>query len=377
MSAKPQSNRRQFLTGQAALDAVSHLVPDDSSTSSGARSIAGRQEPETYLLQIERTAMACEFQILLNAGQHPGATESALDAMDLISRLEDQLSWFRDTSELTRINRTAATSPVVVERRLFNLLVEAISLSEQTGGAFDITAGPLWKLWGFHRREGRTPTESAIQEALTQTGSRRVRLNTEVQTIQFEQAGVEINLGAIGKGYALDRCGEHLVSTGIDNFLIHGGQSSMLARGSRAGDAAGEPSWTVALRHPLKPDQRLAEIHLRDRALGTSGSGNQFFYSGGKRYGHVIDPRTGQPASSLLSATVLAPTAAQADALATAFFVMGLEASIEFCQTRPEFGALLVSAGEQAGSMELDAVGIEEHDWRRVDFSSTIGSSKS
>lgn len=364
MAAKPQSNRRQFLTGQAALDAVSNLVPDASAASSRGQSIAGRRESETYLLQIERTAMACEFQILLNAGQHPGAMESALDAMNLIERLEDQLSWFRDTSELTRINRTAATSPVNVERRLFQLLVEAIDLSEQTGGAFDITAAPLWKLWGFHRREGKVPSEREIQHVLTQTGSRQIRLDTDAQTIQFVRPGVEINLGAIGKGYALDRCGEHLFAAGVENFLIHGGQSSMLARGSRAGDSQGNPCWTIALRHPLKPDQRLAEIHLRDRALGTSGAGNQFFHSGGKRYGHVLDPRTGHPASTLLSATVLAPTAAQADALATAFFVMGLTASVEFCQSRPEFGALLVSAGEQAGSLEFVAVGIEEHEWQ-------------
>lgn len=366
MAAKPQSNRRQFLTGQAALDAVSNLVPDVSAPAPRGRGNAGGQRAETYLVQIARTAMACEFQILLNSGQHPGATEAALDALDQIERLENQLSWFRDTSELTRINRTAAVSPVIVERRLFRLLVEAISLSAQTGGAFDITAGPLWKLWGFHRRQGKIPSNLEIQQALTQTGSHQIRLDTDARTIQFARDGVEINLGAIGKGYALDRCGEHLVAAGVDNFLIHGGHSSILAHGSRAGDSEHEPSWTVALRHPLKPDQRLVEIQLRDRALGTSGSGNQFFHSGGKRYGHVLDPRTGHPASSLLSATVIAPTAAQADALATAFFVLGAEASVAFCQPRPDFGALLVSAGEQAGSLELVTVGIEEHEWRRV-----------
>ncbi|HRX80192.1 MAG TPA: FAD:protein FMN transferase, partial [Pirellulaceae bacterium] len=166
MAAKPQSNRRQFLTGQAALDAAAHLLPEDVPTSPASRRQADDAISETYLIQIERTAMACEFQILLNAGQHAGATETALDAMDLIERLEDQLSWFRESSELSRINRTAATSPVIVERRLFQLLLEAISLSEQTGGAFDVTASPLWKLWGFHRREGKVPPDTDIQQAL-------------------------------------------------------------------------------------------------------------------------------------------------------------------------------------------------------------------
>lgn len=366
MAAKPESNRRQFLTGQAALEAVSHLGADAPPRSQAQRSALARGETEAYLIQIDRAAMACEFQILLNAGQHPGATEAALDAMDLIEGLESQLSWFRDTSELTRINRTAAASPVIVERRLFHLLFEAITLSEQTGGAFDITAAPLWKLWGFHRRERRMPTEADILQALSRTGSRQIKLDSGAQTIRFAQDGVEINLGAIGKGYALDRCGEHLVSEGIDDFLIHGSQSSMLARGSRAGTSEAEPNWTVALRHPLKPDTRLAEIYLRDRALGTSGSGNQYFHFGGKRYGHVLDPRTGQPANALLSATALAPNAAQADALATAFFVMGLDQSLEFCESRPEIGALLVAAGEQAGSMELVTTGIDDCDWRRV-----------
>ncbi len=366
MAAKPESNRRQFLSGRAALDAVSNLVPIASDEPKSASSKGGVGGADTYLIQIDRTAMACDFQILLNAGQHDGATETALDAMDLVERLEEQLSWFRESSELSRINREAVASPVVIEPRLFDLLTTAISLSEQTGGAFDISASPLWKLWGFHRREGRVPSDAEISETLTRTGPSQLQLDFDSRTVRFGRDGVEINLGAIGKGYALDRCGEYLLADGVDDFLIHGGQSSMLARGSRSNATDGKAGWTVALRHPLKPDQRLAEIHLRDRALGTSGSGNQYFHLGGKRYGHVLDPRTGHPADTLLSATVLAATGAEADALATAFFVMGLEASVEFCEQRPELGALLVASGQQAGSMELVTVGIEPTDWTRL-----------
>jgi thiamine biosynthesis lipoprotein len=140
----------------------------------------------------------------------------------------------------------------------------------------------------------------------------------------------------------------------------------MLASGRRAGSADDTEGWTVALRHPLRHEQRLGEITLRDRALGTSGSGNQFFHFAGKRYGHVIDPRTGYPADGVLSATVLAPTAAQADALATAFFVMGPEDTLSFCQAHPELGALLVCPGEQIGSVEILAVGIDDSVWRPI-----------
>lgn len=367
MSAKSKANRREFLTGKAALDTVSGVAADSADVARDARSVSSDRSPETYLIQVDRRAMACEFQIILNAGQHASATEAAIEAMDLVERLEDQLSWFRDSSELCRINRMAAASPVLVERRLFDLLTEAISLSEETGGAFDIAAAPLWELWGFHRREGKMPSEADIQDVLQRTGHRQIRLRRENQTVEFARDGVALNLGAIGKGYALDRCGEHLISQGVENFLIHGGQSSMLARGGRAGGPDVDHSWTVALRHPLKPDRRIAEIYLRDRALGTSGTGSQFFHFEGKRYGHILDPRTGWPADELISATALAPTAAQADALATAFFVMGVEASVEFCQSRTGLGALLVVAGEQAGSTELVTVGIEEADWRRLD----------
>ena len=140
----------------------------------------------------------------------------------------------------------------------------------------------------------------------------------------------------------------------------------MLASGGRSGCADEQRGWTVALRHPFKHEQRLGEITLRDRALGTSGSGNQFFHFAGKRYGHVIDPRTGYPADGVLSATVLAPNAAQADAFATAFFVMGLEETLRFCQARPDLGIVLVCPSDQPGSIEITTLGIDDADWRNL-----------
>ena len=365
MPAKRKSSRRDFLKGQSAIDAVSEILPEaplPKPTQPAGERTAG--EP-SYLIQIGRTAMACEFQILLNAGQETGATEVALEALDLVEELEEQLSWFRDSSELSRINRSAASEAIPVEARLFALLQDAVTISEQTRGAFDLTASPLWKLWGFHRREGKHPTPADVQTALEAVGTRWLALDTRSNTIGFERAGIEITLGAIGKGYALDRCAELLRDKDIDHFLIHGGRSSMLARGCRSAVEAAD-GWTVALRHPLRHDQRLAEITLRDRALGTSGSGNQFFHFAGKRYGHVIDPRTGYPADGVLSATVLAPTAAQADAFATAFFVMGVDETLRFCRTRPDLGVLLVCPGERPGSIEIATVGMTDSDWRRV-----------
>ena len=309
--------------------------------------------------------MACEFQIFFNAGQHPNAMEAAVEALDLVDALEDQMSVFRDHSEISRINRFASGQTVCVERRLFDLLQLAVSLYETTEGAFDMTAGSLSKAWGFYRREGRLPAEGEVRTTLQRVGSNWLELDANASTIRFRRPGMEINLGAIGKGYALDRCADVLQQRGIESYLIHGGQSSILGRGDRlrVGNAKG---WCVALRHPLKPDQRLAEVWLRDRALGTSGAGNQFFHFQGRRYCHILDPRTGMPAERLLSATVLATNAAQADALSTAFFVMGIDKARDYCGARPDLAALLVSPGQRAGEIHLDAVNLEDGDWRRL-----------
>jgi thiamine biosynthesis lipoprotein len=370
MAKKSHSSRRDFLRGKSALEALSELPntldPVDSTPVPPPDAIRDRDEA-SYLIQISRDAMACEFEVLLNAGQHSGATEAALESLDLIEQLEDQLSIYRGHSELSRINEAASDRDVVVESRLFQLLQLSLQLNEQTGGAFEITAGPLGKTWGFHRRAGRFPETDEIEAALQQVGSRLVQLDPQTQTIRFLKPGVEINVNAIGKGYALDRAAEVLRDEGVDDFLIHGGQSSLLAKGGRRGVASGRSGWSVGVQHPLRHDTRLAEVWLRDQALGTSGSGNQFFHFDGQRYGHVIDPRTGYPAAELLSATIIAPSAAIADALATAAFVMGRESTLEICEARDDLGAILVAPGSRAGDIEVDSSGLSDDAWNRLD----------
>jgi len=369
MGSPRKTNRRDFLRGWSAVRAIEDLLPDESLVDPTRNSIAAErsQGAATYLLQVARTAMACEFQVFLNAGQHPAATEVALESLDLVDALEDQLTVYRDHSEISRLNQSAADGPVAVERGLFDLLQNAATLSEGTGGAFDITAGPLTKVWGFHRREGRYPAPETLREARQFVGSQWLELDPDASTVRFQRAGLEINLGAIGKGYALDRCEKLFRSRGIDDFLIHGGRSSVLAAGSREDSTHAGRGWSIAVQHPLRPEWSLGELWLRDRACGTSSSGNQFFHFDGKRYGHVIDPRSGYPANQLLSATVLAPTAAEADALSTACFVMGPEAARSYIEQRPQLAAILIRAGAQAGSIELLTLGMADDQWRPAD----------
>lgn len=360
MSESKRPNRRDFLSGRA----VAKRAQEAANQAADELAVPSARRPPAYLMHVARTAMACEFEVLLNAGEHPEGPDVALQALDLVDRLEDQLTVYRAHSEVSRLNARAATEEVVVEDGLFELLSLAMELSRETGGAFDITSGPLSKVWGFYRRAGRLPTDDDLATALQQVGYRQIELNDERRSVRFLRPGLEINLGAIGKGYALDRCVDLLEAGGVTSFLLHGGTSSIVGRGSRAGLLEEETGWIVALKHALRPEQKLAEIRLRNRALGTSGSGSQFFFHQGKRYGHILDPRTGRPAEQVISSTVLAPNAALADALATAFYVMSVEETAEFCARHAEIGALLVVPGAKTGAVRVERFNLADNDVR-------------
>lgn len=365
MSQPHKSSRRDFLRGRAAVEALQSVVGD------GEFSVA-QSEASGYLLRIGRKAMACEFEVLLNAGQYPNGTDAAVAALDVVDQLESQLTVYRDDSEVSRLNRSAHLGPVEVEPRLFALLEKALQIHRDTSGAYDITSGPLTKAWGFYRRDGRMPDQGELSEVMQRVGLKHVEFNVGLKSIRFDTAGVEINLGSIGKGHALDRAADLLIAAGIENFLIHGGNSSVLGRGSTGtsptDDSVTESSsnggWWVGLRHPLQPQRRIGEIRLSDRALGTSGSGTQFFVHEGKRFGHILDPRTGWPAEGTLSTTVAVPTGAEADALATAFYVLGCDAAIEYCRKHAGISAVIMSPASKDGHVDVTLWGFAKSDLR-------------
>lgn len=361
MTSGPQSSRRDFLQGRAAVRAVEAIADQLGSAGPGCE-LPPPGEAETYLVQLSRRAMACEFQFYLNAGQYPQGTEAALAGLDLVDALEDQLTVYRPHSEISRLNAQAATGPVEVEPRLFELLALAVDIHRQTDGAFDITAGPLSEIWGFTRRVGAVPDAARLAAALECVGTRWLVLDRARRSVAFSRSGIQINLGAIGKGYALDRVAELLASQGVGDFLLHGGHSSVLARGNHGGLPAGT-GWLVGVRHPLRTERRLGELKVADQALATSGSGTQFFEHGGRRYGHILDPRSGWPAEGVLSSTVLAPSAALADALSTAFYVLGPAAAAAYCGQHAEVGSLLVTAGGRVGAVEVHTSGIAPGKW--------------
>jgi len=368
MSAENPTSRREFLQGRAAANALGSAIDKLSgvlnTASEATKPSDSAAQQERYLVQLSRPAMACQFAVFLNAGQYEEGTEAALAALDLVELLEAQLTVYRDTSEVMMINQRAAQVTVPVETGLYTLLALAARLSQATGGAFDITAGPLVKVWGFYKRAGAIPPADELQAALACVGSQHLVFDDAALTIRFNHPGLELNLGAIGKGYALDRAAELLAAAGVHDVLLHGGQSSVLARGSHAGSDSG--GWLVGLANPLRPEQRLAEIVVHDRALATSGASHQFFRSQGKRFGHILDPRTGWPAEGVFSSTVVAPTAAAADALSTAFYTLGVDGALAYCREHPEVGMVLLHPGKGASSVELTSAGLGERELRRI-----------
>jgi thiamine biosynthesis lipoprotein len=291
-----------------------------------------------FWLHLGRPAMACRFEITLPSelGQHLDAAHAALDAVD---RLEDQLSIFRESSELSAVNRAAADGPVAVEERLFSLLLQCQEIHAATAGAFDITSTPLSRVWGFLRREGRVPTDDELAEARERVGMQHVVLDEPVRTVRFSRPGMALNLGSIGKGYALDRVGAEMKAAGVETGLLTAGASSVLAVGTGV-DGTG---FVVGLRDPFDHDRRMGTVQLRDAALGVSGIGEQHFTIDGRRYGHILDARTGRPVVDRAYVAVVAPTAAMADALATAFFVGGPETARAYVDSHREVSVLMMN----------------------------------
>jgi FAD:protein FMN transferase len=340
---RPGSNRRAFLTGQALQQQIA---------AGGAAIADAVSEPPMPTrgptLLLRTPAMATDFDILLNVDGPADQLRVASEVLDDVHRLEQLLTVYRDDGGVALLNRALqndqvpqtaerSSAGVPVDPELFALLQHAAEISERVAGAFDPASQSLIDLWRRCRREERLPLPVERQQALAATGVRHMQFDASRQCLACSQPGVGWNLGAIGKGYAVDRLADHLVERGVTNTLVHGGRSSARAMGGHAR----HDGWPIGLRDPLRPDRPFVTILLKDQALSTSGTAVQWFRHEGKRYGHIIDPRSGWPVETMLSVSVLAPQAALADALSTAFFVLGVEKALAACDTFPLVGAIL------------------------------------
>ncbi len=363
MADDKHHSRRDFLQGKAAARSLADRAYDWAQEwVDSAHELIADRFPSAPTMHVEATrrAMACEFAVRYHDTDRQLAGD-VLDAFDEIEATEDRLTVYRAESEVVSVNQHAAHGPVTTSAELFTLLELAGKLHGETEGAFDITGTPLSRVWGFFDRAGRLPSEVEIAKTLDQVGMSQVALNHATRTIQFLKPGMEINFNALGKGHALDRAAKLLDGRGARDFLWHGGRSSVLARGMNRGDDL--DCWSIGLRHPLTPNYRLAEFHLRNRALGTSGGATQFLEHEGRRYSHILDPRTGWPATGVFTATVLAPTAAEADALSTAAFVLGPEGLTALCASRPDIGVVLVCKSDTEFDITVFTGNLTREDW--------------
>jgi thiamine biosynthesis lipoprotein len=293
-----------------------------------------RQTEAGHWVRVHRVAMACRFEVMLSSDD-AGDMAAAREALDEADDLESLLTVFRDSSPVADVNRRALHEPVTTGTALFALLTRAAELHRWTEGAFDPTSTPLSRCWGFLQRDGRVPSSEEIEAARERIGMQHVTLDPLGRSVRFTRSGIELNFGAIGKGFALDRMGALLRRRGTTRALLSGGHSSVLALSARG------RGWPVDLR-PRRASRRVGRLWLENAAVGTSGAGEQFVEVDGHRYGHVIDPRTGLPAEGVLGASVVTRDAATADALSTAFLIGGPDLARRYCEQHDETLAVLV-----------------------------------
>jgi thiamine biosynthesis lipoprotein len=290
--------------------------------------------------------MGTTVEIYLYAADSQQAGTLFDAAFEEIERIDATLSTYRPASEISRINARAGTEPVTTDPEVFQLINSALSYSRSTDGAFDITVGSLREAWGFFRGVGQYPTKAELDRAKENAGWQYVALDSAARTIQFLRPGLELDLGAIGKGYALDRAAVVLSASGVERALLGAGQSSYLALGAPPGKTGWEVRVALPDNLPLgvteQQERVLSKVLLHDASLSTSGSSEKFFELEGRRYSHIIDPRTGRPADGMVQVTVVASTAAESDALSTSAFVLGEDHGATWLRERPGVTALLV-----------------------------------
>ncbi len=280
------------------------------------------------------TAVSVRIDGVASTAAH-GHMDAAFGA---IRAVDARFSNYQAESELSVLNASAADGAQPVSAEMAALLAEAMVWGKRSGGAFDCTVGPLVRAWGFFKREGRIPAPEDLAQARRVTGWGHLTFDEAARTLAFDALGVELDFGAIGKGYAVDRAMAVLRERGVANALVDAGGNFYAI-----GAPAGRPHWRIGIRHPLRRDDLLADLEFADAGIATSGGYENYFEAEGRRYVHIIDPRTGYPVEGMLSTTVLAPTATAADALSTATFVLGVEAGLALIEALPETECLFVS----------------------------------
>lgn len=308
------------------------------SVTEGIPERSGEREGQVEVFRRSQPMMGTGFEIQVVTREGAKATEAINAAYAEIARVEALLSEWRDDSEISELNRRGHVGAVAVGPELFEVIERGISIGELSGGAFDITFAGCAGLWS--QANEKLPSEEAIQSCLPKVGYQSVVLDKGRREIRFAREGMKVGIGGIGKGYGVDRAAAVLVERGFTDFVVDGGGDLYVSGTNR-----GAP-WAVGVMNPREREELLGIVKIERGAVATSGDYERFFMHEGKRYHHIMDPRTGWPAGESMAVTVVANNATQADALATTLFVLGPEEGLELVGRLEGVEALIIGTDE-------------------------------
>jgi len=334
--------RSHMVAWSAVLLCVAALATSGHGASTGS----GATGPLTMFTRVH-PAMGTDFTLYIYCRSASDADTTAEAVFNEVDRIDQLLSNYRDSSELSRINRNAATGPVTTDPEMLSFLEQSAHWSSVSHGGFDITVGRLMKAWGFYRHGGRIPPADELAQLRAATGWEKVELNEEERTVRFKAPGVELDPGGIGKGFAVDAVVRLLKTEHVRSAMISAGGSTIYALGAPPGSAG----WRITVPGPLPLQNALSVVTLRDMSLSSADCSQKNFTIGGHLYCHIMDPQTMQPVEGRVQVTILDPSATASDALSNVLFVEEPKESAKILAAyAPKSRALVVFGGADKGA---------------------------
>ncbi len=282
--------------------------------------------------------MGSRFDITIVAKDSLTAEKNIDVVIGEISRIENLISDWKSDSQISEVNRNAGVQPVKVDREVFELTQRALRFSEVTNGGFDISFAAMDRIWKFDGSMTEMPSEEAIKKSVEKVGYKNIVLDSVNTTIFLKLKGMKIGFGALGEGYATDKCRQMMIDKGIKAGIING-SGDMSTWGKQPNGKA----WNIGITNPFRPEKLLAVVPLTQEAVTTSGSYEKFVVLDGKRYSHIINPATGYPATGLCSVTVFGPDAETANGLSTSLMVLGPDSGLQLLQQFPDYSCIMIT----------------------------------
>jgi thiamine biosynthesis lipoprotein len=282
--------------------------------------------------------MGSRFDITIVDRDSLTAEQRIDDVVAEVTRIEDLISDWRSYTQISKVNQNAGVAPVKVDPEVFALMERALHLSSITNGAFDISFAAMDRIWKFDGSMTEMPSPEAIKNSVRNVGYQNIVLDRSKSTVFLRKKGMKIGFGALGEGYAADRCRAMMLAKGVQAGIVNG-SGDMSAWGKQPDGR----DWSIGITNPLHNDTIFAIVPLRTPAVVTSGSYEKFVQFNGKRYAHIINPSTGYPATGVSSVTVFGPSAEKANGFSTSIMVLGKEAGLKLIKKYPDYQYILIT----------------------------------